>query len=73
VKLGALGIPSYRSFSLVELEAATNNFENSHLLGQDSHGEVWCRLLGCSIHCQLRAGTCDACSLPSPVPIMFIS
>uniref|UniRef100_A0A804M5C8 Protein kinase domain-containing protein n=1 Tax=Zea mays TaxID=4577 RepID=A0A804M5C8_MAIZE len=40
LKLGALGIPSYRAFSLVELEAATNNFENSHLLGQDSHGEM---------------------------------
>jgi hypothetical protein len=40
VKLGALGIPSYRSFSLVELEAATDNFENSYLIGQDSLGEV---------------------------------
>ncbi|XP_066366025.1 probable inactive leucine-rich repeat receptor-like protein kinase At3g03770 [Miscanthus floridulus] len=46
VKLGALGIPSYRSFSLVELEAATNNFENSHLLGQDSHGEMYRGRLG---------------------------
>jgi hypothetical protein len=36
VKLGALGIPAYRSFSLVELEAATNNFE----VGQDAHGQV---------------------------------
>ncbi|BAH91789.1 Os02g0599966 [Oryza sativa Japonica Group] len=27
VKLEALGIPAYRSFSLVELEAATNDFE----------------------------------------------
>jgi hypothetical protein len=41
VKLGALGVPPYRSFSLVELEAATNNFANSCLLGQDSYGEVW--------------------------------
>ncbi|KAG2640153.1 hypothetical protein PVAP13_2KG072500 [Panicum virgatum] len=40
VKLGALGIPAYRSFSLVELEAATNNFEVSCLLGQDAHGQV---------------------------------
>lgn len=40
VKLGALGIPPYRTFSLVELEAATDNFENSLLLGQDSFGEV---------------------------------
>lgn len=41
VKLGALGIPPYRSFSLVELEAATDNFENSSLLGQDAHGELY--------------------------------
>ncbi|XP_062214362.1 probable inactive leucine-rich repeat receptor-like protein kinase At3g03770 isoform X2 [Phragmites australis] len=46
VKLGALGIPSYRSFSLVELEAATNNFENSYLQGQDSHGEMYRGRLG---------------------------
>ncbi|KAL6893917.1 hypothetical protein ACP4OV_008015 [Aristida adscensionis] len=45
-KLGALGIPSYRSFSLVELEAATNNFENSYLMGQDSHGEMYRGRLG---------------------------
>uniref|UniRef100_A0A0A9DAD4 Protein kinase domain-containing protein n=1 Tax=Arundo donax TaxID=35708 RepID=A0A0A9DAD4_ARUDO len=46
VKLGALGIPSYRSFSLVELEAATNNFENSYLVEQDSHGEMYRGRLG---------------------------
>ncbi|CAN6314947.1 unnamed protein product [Urochloa humidicola] len=46
VKLGALGIPSYRSFSLVELEAATNIFENSYLLGQDSLGEMYRGRLG---------------------------
>jgi hypothetical protein len=40
VKLGALGIPAYRSFSLVELEAATDNFEVSSLMGQDAHGQV---------------------------------
>ncbi|KAK3124524.1 hypothetical protein QOZ80_7BG0587820 [Eleusine coracana subsp. coracana] len=41
VKLGALGIPAYRSFSLVELEAATNNFEVSCLMGQDAHGQMY--------------------------------
>jgi Leucine-rich repeat (LRR) protein len=42
VKLqGALGIPAYRSFSLVELEAATNNFEVSRLMGQDAHGQMY--------------------------------
>ncbi|KAG8098494.1 hypothetical protein GUJ93_ZPchr0013g36551 [Zizania palustris] len=46
VKLGALGIPPYRTFSLVELEAATNDFENSLLLGQDSFGEMYRGRLG---------------------------
>ncbi|KAG2640154.1 hypothetical protein PVAP13_2KG072500 [Panicum virgatum] len=46
VKLGALGIPAYRSFSLVELEAATNNFEVSCLLGQDAHGQMFRGTLG---------------------------
>lgn len=41
VKLGALGIPAYRSFSLVELEAATSNFEVSCLMGQDAHGQMY--------------------------------
>ncbi|XP_006650708.1 probable inactive leucine-rich repeat receptor-like protein kinase At3g03770 [Oryza brachyantha] len=46
VKLGALGIPPYRTFSMVELEAATDNFENSLLLGQDSFGEMYRGRLG---------------------------
>ncbi|KAJ3674456.1 hypothetical protein LUZ60_005072 [Juncus effusus] len=41
VKLGALGIAPYRSFSLVELEAATNNFENSNLMGEGSWGQMY--------------------------------
>ncbi|XP_062186819.1 probable inactive leucine-rich repeat receptor-like protein kinase At3g03770 isoform X2 [Phragmites australis] len=41
MKLGALGIPAYRSFSLVELEAATNNFELSCLMGHDAHGQMY--------------------------------
>ncbi|URD85483.1 STYKc [Musa troglodytarum] len=41
MKLGALGIPSYRSFSLEELEAATNNFETSSLMGEGSHGQLY--------------------------------
>ena len=47
VKLGALGIPAYRSFSLVELEAATDNFQVSSLMGQDAHGQV------CALNSQL--------------------
>lgn len=41
IKLGALGIPSYRSFSLEELEAATNNFETSSFMGEGSHGQMY--------------------------------
>ncbi|WVZ62032.1 hypothetical protein U9M48_011822 [Paspalum notatum var. saurae] len=41
VKLGALGIPAYRSFSLVELEAATSDFEVACLMGQDAHGQMY--------------------------------
>ncbi|KAJ6796449.1 putative inactive leucine-rich repeat receptor-like protein kinase isoform X2 [Iris pallida] len=41
MKLGALGVPSYRSFSLEELEAATNNFESSSYMGEGLHGQMY--------------------------------
>nr|XP_010910488.1 probable inactive leucine-rich repeat receptor-like protein kinase At3g03770 [Elaeis guineensis] len=41
MKLGALGIPSYRSFSLEELVAATNNFETSSFMGEGSQGQMY--------------------------------
>ncbi|KRX95128.1 putative inactive leucine-rich repeat receptor-like protein kinase, partial [Trichinella patagoniensis] len=41
MKLGALGIPSYRSFSLDELEAATNNFDTSTYIGEGSLGQMY--------------------------------
>ncbi|KAJ8506617.1 hypothetical protein OPV22_007503 [Ensete ventricosum] len=41
MKLGALGIPSYRSFSVEELEAASNNFEPSSFMGEGSHGQIY--------------------------------
>lgn len=40
-KLGAVGLPSYRSFSLEEIEAATNYFDTASLMGEDSYGKVW--------------------------------
>lgn len=54
MKLGALGLPAYRTFSLEELEEATNNFDTSAFMGEGSQGQVcysgiiyiWC-LLSC--------------------------
>lgn len=40
MKLGALGLPAYRTFSLEELEVATKNFDTSAFMGEGSHGEV---------------------------------
>lgn len=40
-KFGALGLPTYRSFSLEEIEAATNNFDTASLMGEDSYGEMY--------------------------------
>ncbi|KAK3033702.1 hypothetical protein RJ639_033926 [Escallonia herrerae] len=41
MKLGALDIPSYRTFSLEELEAATNSFATSSFIGEGSSGQVY--------------------------------
>lgn len=40
MKLGALGLPAYRTFSLEELEEATSNFDTSTFMGEGSHGQV---------------------------------
>ncbi|XP_004493208.1 probable inactive leucine-rich repeat receptor-like protein kinase At3g03770 [Cicer arietinum] len=40
-KFGALGLPNYRSLSLEEIEAATNNFDTASLMGEDSYGEMY--------------------------------
>jgi hypothetical protein len=40
MKLGALGLPAYRTFSLEELEEATNNFDTSAFMGEGSQGQV---------------------------------
>lgn len=39
-KLGMQGLPVCRSFTLEELEEATNNFDNSAFLGEGSCGKV---------------------------------
>ncbi|CAG7878465.1 unnamed protein product [Brassica rapa] len=41
MKLGALGLPAYRTFSLEELEYATNNFESSAFMGEGSQGQIY--------------------------------
>ncbi|CAI9099296.1 OLC1v1036086C2 [Oldenlandia corymbosa var. corymbosa] len=41
LKLGALGLPPYRTFSLEEIEEATNNFHSSTLTDEGSHGQVY--------------------------------
>ncbi|KAL2503190.1 putative inactive leucine-rich repeat receptor-like protein kinase [Forsythia ovata] len=40
-KLGALGLPAYRTFSLEELEEATNNFDTSTFIGEGSHDQMY--------------------------------
>ncbi|KAL3644134.1 hypothetical protein CASFOL_012066 [Castilleja foliolosa] len=41
MKLGALGLAAYRTFSVEELEQATNNFDSSAFLGEGSHGQMY--------------------------------
>ncbi|KAL6005179.1 hypothetical protein ACLOJK_005741 [Asimina triloba] len=41
MRLGALGLPPYRLFSLEELEEATNNFQTSTFMGESSHGQMY--------------------------------
>lgn len=40
MKLGALSLPAYRTFSLEEIEEATGNFNSSAFMGEGSHGQV---------------------------------
>ncbi|CAN1271843.1 Probable inactive leucine-rich repeat receptor-like protein kinase At3g03770 [Linum perenne] len=41
MKLGTVGLPAYRAFSLEEIEAATNNFESSAFIGESSQGQMY--------------------------------
>ncbi|CAB4278578.1 unnamed protein product [Prunus armeniaca] len=40
MKLGA-SLPAYRTFALEELQEATHNFDDSTLLGEGSHGQIY--------------------------------
>ncbi|CAL0323416.1 unnamed protein product [Lupinus luteus] len=40
-KLGEVGLPAYRSFSLEEINAATNNFDNAFFMCEDSYGQIY--------------------------------
>ncbi|KAI9384679.1 hypothetical protein POPTR_012G095600v4 [Populus trichocarpa] len=40
-KLGIQGLPACRSFTLEELKEATNNFNNSSILGDGSYGKLY--------------------------------
>ncbi|CAL0322816.1 unnamed protein product [Lupinus luteus] len=40
-KFGAVGLPTYRSFSLEEIDAATNNFGHASFIGEDSYGQMY--------------------------------
>uniref|UniRef100_A0A7N0UPG8 Protein kinase domain-containing protein n=1 Tax=Kalanchoe fedtschenkoi TaxID=63787 RepID=A0A7N0UPG8_KALFE len=50
-KLGDQGAPTYRIFSMEEIEAATNNFDKLMLLGEGSNGKIYMGKLenGCEI------------------------
>lgn len=41
MKLGAIGLPTYRTFSQEELEEATNNFDTSSFIGEGSCGQMY--------------------------------
>ncbi|CAB4299079.1 unnamed protein product [Prunus armeniaca] len=40
MKLGA-SLPAYRTFAMEELQEATHNFDDSTLLGEGSHGQIY--------------------------------
>ncbi|KAJ4850293.1 hypothetical protein Tsubulata_036785 [Turnera subulata] len=52
MKLGAIGLPAYRTFSLEELEEATSNFDTSTFMGEGSNGQMY--------KGRLRDGSCVA-------------
>ncbi|KAF7819251.1 putative inactive leucine-rich repeat receptor-like protein kinase [Senna tora] len=41
MKLATVGLPSYRTFSLEEIEEATNNFNTASFMGESSNGQMY--------------------------------
>ncbi|KAL4195552.1 hypothetical protein AMTRI_Chr05g73860 [Amborella trichopoda] len=41
VRLGTIGLPPFRKFSLEEIEDATDNFDSSNLIGEGSQGQLY--------------------------------
>ncbi|OMO82406.1 hypothetical protein COLO4_23033 [Corchorus olitorius] len=41
MRSAAIGLPRYRVFSLEEIEDATNNFDSSNFMGEDSQGQLY--------------------------------
>ncbi|KAL3534854.1 hypothetical protein ACH5RR_003315 [Cinchona calisaya] len=54
MKLGAIGLPAYRTFSLEELEVATNNFDTSFFMGEGSCGQMYRGQLKDGTHVAVR-------------------
>ncbi|CAN6455992.1 unnamed protein product [Victoria cruziana] len=46
MRLGPLGLPSYRIFTLEEIEEATDNFDKLNLMGEGSEGQLYRGRLG---------------------------
>nr|DAD34810.1 TPA_asm: hypothetical protein HUJ06_005450 [Nelumbo nucifera] len=46
MRLGALELPPYHEFTMEEIEEATNNFDQTNLLGQGSYGQLYKGWLG---------------------------
>ncbi|KAF3785553.1 putative inactive leucine-rich repeat receptor-like protein kinase [Nymphaea thermarum] len=46
MRLGPLGLPPYRIFTLEEIEEATDNFDKSNLMGEGSQGQIYRGRLG---------------------------
>ncbi|KAI4350318.1 hypothetical protein L6164_004785 [Bauhinia variegata] len=41
MKMGTVGLPTYRTYSLEEIEVATNNFDTASFMGEGPHGQIY--------------------------------